>query len=91
MLMAMYTDADRAAALGERYLRQVDLTAFGALERLQAHERLRRAADSGCPIKTISAVRQACCDDFRSGRIHCIDGWVLAQTELDVAALFTIA
>jgi hypothetical protein len=35
--------------------------------------------------------QQACRDDFRSGRIHCIDHWVLAQTELDVAALFTIA
>jgi hypothetical protein len=90
-LMAMYTNGDVAAALGERYLRRVGLTAFGALERLQANERLRRAAATGCPIKTISVAEQACRDDFRSRRIHCIDGWVLAQTELDVAALFTIA
>ena len=90
-LMAMYTDADVAAALGERYLRQAASTALGALERLQANERLRRAAEIGCPIETASVAQEACRDDFRSGRIYCIDGWVLAQTELDVAALFTIA
>jgi hypothetical protein len=89
--MAMYTDADVAAALGKRYLRQTASTALNALERLQANERLRRAAATGCPIETASVAQQACCDDFCSSRIYCIDGWVLAQTELDVAALFTIA
>jgi hypothetical protein len=49
------------------------------------------AAATGCPIETMSVAQQVCRDDFRSGRIQCIDGWVLAQTELDVAALFTIA
>jgi hypothetical protein len=38
-----------------------------------------------------SALEQACCDDFRSGVVHCIDGWVMAQTELDVAALCSIS
>ena len=38
-LMAMYTDADVAAALGERYLRQAASTALGALERLQRERR----------------------------------------------------
>jgi hypothetical protein len=90
-LMAMYTDADAATALGERYLRQAASTALGALERLQATESLRHTIATGCPIETMSAVQQACRDDFRAGRIHCIDGWVLAQTELDIAALFTIA
>src|SRR5262249_38324058 len=89
-LMAMYTDPDVAAALGERYLSQAASTALAALERLQANERLRCAAEIGCPIETASVVQQACRDDFRSGHIYCIDGWVLAQTELDVAALFTI-
>jgi hypothetical protein len=89
-LMAMYTDGDAAAALGERYLRQTNSTALGAAERLQANRRLRRVAATGCPIATISVAQQECRDDFRAGRIHCIDGWVLAQTELDVAALFTI-
>jgi hypothetical protein len=90
-LMAMYPDADVAAALGERYLRQAASTVLSALERLQANERLRRAVATGCRIETMSVAQQVCRDDFRSGRIHCIDGWVLAQTELDVAALFTIA
>jgi hypothetical protein len=89
-LMAMYTDADVAATLGERYLRQANSTALGALERLHTNERLQRAAATGCPNGTMSVAQQACRDDFRSGRFHCIDGWVLAQTELDVAALFTI-
>ncbi len=89
-LMAMYTDADVAAALGERYLRQAGSTALGALDRLQSNERLRRVAATGCPIETMSVAQQACRDDFRCRRIHSIDGWVLSQTELDVAALFTI-
>src|SRR6476659_9902424 len=90
-LMAMYTDADVAAALGERYLRQTASTALGALERLQANEQLRRAAATGCPLETALVAQQACREDFRTSRIYCIDGWVLAQTELDVAALFTVA
>jgi hypothetical protein len=89
-LMAMYTDSDLAAALGERYLRQTGLSAFSAFERLQANERLRHAAATGCPVKTISVAEQACREDFHFNRIHCIDGWVLAETELDVAALFTV-
>ena len=90
-LMTIYADGEVAAALGERYLRQAGLTALGAFERLQANEQLRRAAETGCPIRTMLVAQQACRDDFRSGRFHCIDHWVLAQTELDVAALFTIA
>jgi hypothetical protein len=90
-LMAMYPDAEVAAALSERYLRQTASTAIGALERLHANERLRRAAATGCPIEAMSVAEKVCRDDFRSRRIHCIDGWVLAQTELDIAALFTIA
>jgi hypothetical protein len=91
LLMTMYPDANVAAILGERYLRQAGLVAFSAFERLQSNERLRRAAANGCPIEIRSVAQQACREDFRSGRIHCIDGWLLAETELDVAALFTIA
>lgn len=90
-LMAMYRDPDAAAALGERYLRQAGSTPLGVLERLLANEQLRRGAATGCPIETAWVTQQACRDDFRSGRMYCMDGWVLAQTELDVAALFTIA
>jgi hypothetical protein len=90
-LMAMYPDADAAAALGKQYLCQTSSTALSALDRLQANERLRRAAATGCPIETASVAQQACREDFCSNRIYCVDGWVLAQTELDVATLFTIA
>ena len=89
-LMMMYTDPDGAAVLGELYLRESASTALNALERLQAKESLRHAISTGCVIETMRAAQQACCDDFCTGRIHCIGGWVLAQTELDVAALFTM-
>jgi hypothetical protein len=88
--MAMYLNAEAAAALGELYLRESASTALDALERLQAKETLRGAISTGCVIETMRAAHQACCEDFCAGRIHCVAGWVLAQTELDVAALFTI-
>src|SRR5215471_6979650 len=59
-LMAMYVDADAAAALGKRYLWQTSSTALSALDRLQANERLRCATATGCPVETASAVQQAC-------------------------------
>src|SRR5215831_14056912 len=65
-LMTIYPYGEVAAALGERYLRQAGLTALGALERLQANERLRSAAETGCLIKTMLVAQQACRDDFRS-------------------------
>jgi len=89
-LMMMYTDPDGAAVLGELYLRESASTALNALQRLQATESLRHAISTGCVIETMRAAQQACCEDFCAGRIHCIGGWVLAQTELDVAALFTM-
>jgi hypothetical protein len=88
--MTVYSDAGSAKTLGELYLQQVGGTADSSLARLRAADRIRRAATTECHIETISLVEQACCDDFRDGRIHCVDGWVLAQTELDVAVLFTI-
>jgi hypothetical protein len=90
LMMIMYTDPDGAAVLGELYLHVSASTALNALERLQATELLRRAISTGCVIETLRAAQQACCEDFCTGRIHCIGGWVLAQTELDVAALFTM-
>jgi hypothetical protein len=86
----MYPDAEVAAALSERYLRQTALSAIDALGRLHANERLRRAAATGCLREAMSVAEKVCQDDFRCRRIHCIDGWVLAQTELDIAALFTM-
>src|SRR5262249_8812300 len=86
-LMAMYVDPDAMAALGKLYLHESASTALNALERLQATESLRRAISTGCVLETMRAVQQACREDFCAGRIHCVGGWVLAQTELDVAAL----
>ena len=89
-LMTVYPDAGAAKALGKQYLQQVGANAHSCLARLEAAVRIRRAAGTGCHTETLLVMKQACCDDFREGRIHCVDGWVLAQTELDVAALFTI-
>ena len=50
---------------------------------LKATELLQHAITIGCSIEAMLATQRACRDDFRAGRIHCIDGWILAQTELD--------
>jgi hypothetical protein len=89
-LMMMYTDPDAAAAIGELYLRQSASTALDALARLRAMESLQSAISTGCAIETMRVAQQVCREDFCVGRIHCVGGWVLAQTELDVAALFTM-
>jgi hypothetical protein len=86
----MYMDPDAAAELGGLYLRESGSTALKALERLRGTKSLHRAISTGCMIETMRAAQQACREDFCAGRIHCIGGWVLAQTELDVAALFTL-
>lgn len=90
-LTRLYPESEGLKALGERYLEQAGATASSSTRRLEAQTGLMRAAETGCKIETASAIEQACCDDFRHGRVFVIDGWVLARTELDIAALFTVA
>jgi hypothetical protein len=88
-LAKMYPSSAASKALGKRYLEQLGSTVSASLQRLEARDQIMRAAMTGCPIEMATAVEQACCDDFRAGRFHCIDGWILSQTELDVATLST--
>jgi hypothetical protein len=89
-LTSLYPDIVSARALGEKYLSMTDTTVPAAVARLQTDKRLATAAESSCTVSTASAVEQACREDFRAGRFYCIDGWVLARTELDIAAICTL-
>jgi hypothetical protein len=73
--------------LARRYLQQTNSTPVACLRRLEEREQIVRATASGCRNATLSAVEEACRADFRAGRIHVVEGWILAQTELDIAAL----
>jgi hypothetical protein len=89
-LSELYRGSAAAKQLGEKYLRQTGSTAAAALRRLQRDKLIACAAGSGCFTKAMLAVGQACRGDFRAKRVYSIDGWILAQTELDVAALCTM-
>jgi len=91
VLTSLYSDLASVRALGEKYLSVASASASAALRRLQTDKRLAKAVQSGCTIGTASAVESACREDFRAGHFYCIDGWVLARTELDIAAVCTLA
>ena len=91
LLTSLYPDTALAGAFGKKYLSLVGSTASAAFQRLQKQKRIAVAAELGCLAETAVAVERACRADFRAGRVYCIDGWVLAQTELDVAALCILA
>jgi len=91
LLLSLYSPSAAVGALGKQYLEQTGSTPLASLRRLEKNNRITRAAETDCRIAVTSVLEQACCDDFRSGRVHCIDGWVMAQTELDVAALCSIS
>jgi hypothetical protein len=87
MLQDLYSPSSAAKGLGEHYLEQTRATAALSLQRLETNESLMQAAESGCRMSTMSVLEAACRDDFRQGRVRCVDGWVLSQTELDLAVL----
>jgi hypothetical protein len=89
-LTGLYSDSAATRELGKKYVENTGASAFASLKQIEKLSRIKRAIETGCPIQLRTAVMQACRDDFRSGRTHCIDGWVLAQTELDIAALYTL-
>jgi hypothetical protein len=90
-ILNLYPSTAAMRDLGEMYLNQTGSTVWVSLRRLEKENRINSAFESGCRTTMISAIEQTCRDDFRYRRIHCIDGWVLAQTELDLAALCTIS
>ena len=87
LLANLYPASDAAKFLGQAYLDQTGDTVAASLRRIERHERIQRALRSGCPIELRSALDQTSRSDFQAGRTFCIDGWVLGQTELDVAVL----
>ena len=87
LLASFYRTSTAARLLGNKYLAQTGAIALDSLRRREATDCIKRAVETGCRAMLVSAIEQACRDDFRLGRIYCIDGWVMAQTELDVAAL----
>jgi hypothetical protein len=87
LVTTLYGDPADVKPLGEQFLRHTRSTASACLLRLRADGDISRALQSRCPQQILSAVERSCRDDFRQGRFHCIDGWVLSQTELDIAAL----
>ena len=90
LLSTLYRSSPAIRSLGEAYLQQTKSTAAACLHRLSTHNQIAEALESGCRTATLSATELACRADFRAGRIHLVSGWVLAQTELDIAALATI-
>jgi hypothetical protein len=89
LVEALYGSPAEVKPLGARFLRQIKSTASDSLQRLRNDRQISQALESQCPKAIRHAVDQSCRDDFRKGRCYCIDGWVLSQTELDIAALTT--
>ena len=91
LLADLYPASDAAKILGRAYLDQAGNTTVASLQRIERNEHIQRALRSGCRNEIRSALDHACRSDFRAGRIFRVDGWVLGQTELDVAVLCNIA
>ncbi len=87
LLTSLYPSAGGIRYLGKAYLKEQGTTAAAALHRLEQHAHIGRAVEAGCPAEIFQAVEEACRADFKAGNVCSIDGWVLARTELDVAAL----
>jgi hypothetical protein len=57
-----------------RFLRQTSLITLGALERLEANELLATGRRNGVFARSDVGCTAAWRDNFRAGRIHCVDG-----------------
>jgi hypothetical protein len=90
-LIALYPESTAVKALGKRYLRQTGESVFASLHRLQDQQQIMGAAKTGCRAQVHAAIEQTCRSEFRVGQFRLVDGWVLAQTELDLAAIQTLA
>jgi len=91
LLANLYPASDVVKLFGRTYLDQTGETAADSLRRIECHERIQRALSSRCPKVIFSALDHVSRADFHAGRTFCIDQWVMSQTELDVAAVCTLA
>jgi len=87
LLKALYPNSAAARALGGQYLQVGGGDRLSSLRRLQEQGAIVSAVRSGRMAEIASSVEHACREDFRNGRFYCVNGWILAETELDVAAL----
>lgn len=90
-LALFYSGSAAIKHLGATYLSQTGQTVSGSLCRLQKEDKIINAAKTGCRAQILAAIEQVCRNEFRVGRVHLVDGWVLAQTELDLAAIQAFA
>lgn len=91
LLKTLYPNAAAARALGMQYLQIIKSDGSTPLRRLQKQKSIVSAVRSGHLAETAASVERACREDFRVGRFYCVNGWILAETELDIAALHTLA
>jgi hypothetical protein len=90
LLKALYPNSAAARALGRQYLQIGGRSASSSLRRLQNQGSIVSAVRSGSMAKIAASVELTCREDFCMGRFYCVSGWILAETELDVAALHTL-
>lgn len=90
LLKDIHPASAKIRALADKYLSDSGSTAQAALHRVERKNMLVQAVMKGCPNSIAFAIDQTCREDFRLGRVYCIDGWVLSQFELDIAAASTI-
>lgn len=89
-LIGLLTDADRAAALGARYLHVVPKEANArVLTSLLVHSLSRRDVrlEHLSDEQLRESVRRTSTNDFDQARIFELDGWILALTEARLCAL----
>ena len=91
LISLFFSNTAAVRSLGESYLKLTNASAKDSLVRLQAQAQINRAIGLGCLAEMRNAVDRACTDDFLVGRVHCVEGWVLAETELNLAAALTVA
>jgi len=87
LLKALYPNSAAARSLAWQYLQGGGSNTSSSLLRLQEQKSIASAVRSGSMAEIAASVERACREDFRNGRCYCVNGWILAETELDVAAL----
>jgi hypothetical protein len=87
-MLAVLSDPAGAARIGSAWLRTATVDAASVCGRLAAD----LGAVPGMDAATLRRRLASCiADDFGAGRVETVDGWILARTELRLAALATLA